>query len=275
MQLSIDSKMRSADMNETLIRARQFLDTQRDKINPDIIKILFAVLYYAEKELSPGFSSLTKNESRYPVVNFLFNSGVNSHPSLEAEKKFYADAKRILENIYDKKSKLRDSCLPLVRHGEAALMYDLERSDPAHKNAVNGMISGVLGLGMLLSYSSRNPYYFMLSLLVVVCKCVPCTGEKPSPSLLGYAAYHMDPEVRQWANQVHAGAPVNLGYRLLNIFSKTTNNVLVLTEQAVQRAERMIGMQHPPGLENRDRLMIEDDLHADTSYAARRRLQSR
>lgn len=264
--------MSTKQLQQEVSNARKFLTDNSKNINPDIINIMSLNLDYVDTELCAIGSSLTKNSDRYNTINQIFNLGVASAQSVEHEKEFFATTQRLLEYIKDKRSSLRDRCLPLAMHGEAALMSDLEQRDPSHKNAVNGIISGSLGLGLIFSCLTRNPWSFTLSLLVVAGKFIPATHYKPSPSVLGALVYIADPMARKWANRINDVAPVNFGYRLLNIFSKGTNSALNIAEQVVTRAERISGLQNPARLENH--LLIEgQEQEENTSYATRRQLK--
>jgi hypothetical protein len=274
MKLNIQSNMSTKQLQQEVSNARKFLTENSKNINPDIINIMSLNLDYVDTELCTIGSSLTKSSDRYNTVNQIFNLGVRSAQSVEHEKEFFTTTQRLLEYIKDKKSLLRDQCLPLAIHGEAALMSDLEQRDPSHKNAVNGIISGSLGLGLIFFMTTRNPWSFTLSLLVVAGKFIPVTNHKPSPSVLGALVYIADPIARKWTNRINDVAPVNFGYRLLNIFSKGTNSALNIAEQVVTRAECISGLQNPARLENQNHLLIEgQEQEENTSYAARRQLK--
>lgn len=277
MRFNITNKMSSTQLKQTVSDARQHLN-ENDTINPDIKDILFSVLRYVEDNLCSIISSYTKDASRYNQVNEIFRLGIESSKSLDHEKKFYADVQMLLGGISNEKSKLRDTCLPIAMRNEAKLMHDLEQNDPSHKNAVNGIISASVGLGFMSSLVSRNPSWFIMSLFVFVGKLTPATPYSTSPSLLGQLAY-VDPTVRQWGNRLNLAAPVNLGYRMLNLFSKSTNAALSIAEKTVDRIDRIAGSQNPAwhGLldqNSQNRLQITSESEEDTSYAARRLRQS-
>ncbi len=277
MKLNITNKMSSTELKQTVSDAKQHLN-ENDTINPDIKDILFSVLHYVEDNLCSMISSYTKDTSRYHQVNEIFRLGIESSKSLDHEKKFYADVQILLGGISNEKSKLRDTCLPMTMRNEAKLMHDLEENEPSHKNAVNGVISASVGLGFMSSLLSRNPYWFVMSLFVFVGKLTPATPYRSSPSLLGQLAY-VDPTIRQWGNRLNLAAPVNFGYRMLNLFSKSTNAALNIAEKTVDRIERIAGSQNHVRYGFLDQnsqncLQITNESGDDTSYAARRLRQS-
>ena len=273
MTLNITNKMSSSELKKAVQDTRQYLNDD-ERINPDIKDILFSVLNYVEDNLCGMISSYIKDANRYHQVNEIFRLGIESSKSLENEKKFYADVQMLLGSISNEKSKLRDTCLPILMRNEAKLMHDLEQNDPSHRNAVNGIISASVGLGFMFSLVSRNPYWFVMSLFVFVGKLTPATLYSSSPSLLGQLAY-IDPTVRQWGNRLNLAAPVNFGYRMLNLFSKSTNAALNIAEKTVDRIDRIAGSQNHAryGLldqNSQNRLQITNESEEDTSYAARR-----
>lgn len=261
--------MSKQKLQTAVAEARNYIHANSKKINPDILQVMSTAIDYVEKELCPTGSSLIKNANRYTTINQIFNLGVDSSKSLEKEKDFFSRVQKLLEFIPEEKSKLRTQCFPLAFHGESKLMRDLEQHDPEHKNAVNAIVSGSLSAGFLFSFITRDPTYFILSLLPALLKYVPLSERRPSPSVLGGLVYFVDPNARQTAAKINSMLPANLSYRLLNLFSKASITALNTAEQVVSRAERLSGVQNSARIEYLDRQPIEDEQQLDTSYAAR------
>jgi hypothetical protein len=232
MRFNINKEMSVKERKEAVQNAQQQLN-KVPTINPDIKKILFSILSYAEDKLCGTISSYTTAPIRYSQINTIFRLGVESSQSLEDEKKFYSHVQALLGCIHDKESKLRDTCLPILIRDETKLICDLEQNVPSHRNAVNGIISGTLALGFLSALATREPSYLIISLFVLVGKM---KKDSSSPSLLGQLVYRQ-PTVRQWGNSLNSVIPANISSRLLNLFSKSTNVAINMAEKTVDKLE--------------------------------------
>ena len=269
MKLNIHNKMSSEARKKAIQEGRMYLSD--DAINPQVKEILFIALKYADDHLTGRVFSLTKDVERYQQVNELFNLGVDSKKSLSDEKKFYMVVRNTLASIPHKKSDLRDNCLPLLLRNEAALIRELEQQDQTHINAANGIVSASLSLGLLFTIATYNPLWLAVSSLALLGK-LPATNYDPSPSYLGVLVYN-EPTVRQWGNRLHTVLPVNLGYRMFNLFGRGTNAALNIAERTVTRIERIANNSNQPlysQLSDTRLLQIENRVEEDDSYAARR-----
>ena len=191
-------------------------------INPLIAEVVLESLQYAKETFCASgvftgtFTRVMVNDNRYRIVNEIFNLGSDSTKSINDEKQFFIAVQGKLLSITDKKSDLRSNCLWRTLNNENRFIRDLEENDPAHRDAVNGIVSASFIMGIFSAFVLLSPILFIISMTIASAKFITVSGtnDHQAPSLLGQVVYQ-EQYLRLAGKRIHDALPIDLASRLL------------------------------------------------------------
>lgn len=245
LRLCLTKEMTREQLESAITTAETYLKNLKNKreINPLVAEVVEGALKYARHAFCSGFLSRTRTaDSRYPIINRIFNLGIDSMLSLEHEKDFFKQVQDKLQLIQDKKSVLRDQCLWLTLENQNKLIRNLEDKDPAHRDAVNGIVSACVLFGFMSAFLFRSSWFFVASCVAASTKFIPSTNSHGAPSLLGQAVY-LESGLRHVGKRLHDALPIGLSHRLFNLTLKGGSLGFHVAERAVGTLERLVDPQ--------------------------------